>query len=114
MHKTQFARLDQALTMALDVPVTAWQERTKPESEVTVFFEANALFRVFRFQPSIKNASVAKRKRFSQSGRWDSNPRMSAWKADALPLGDSRTGDYNSTATVVDGQACVAFMFFIM
>src|SRR5688572_33136391 len=26
----------------------------------------------------------------SQSGRWDSNPRISAWKADALPLGDSR------------------------
>ena len=25
-----------------------------------------------------------------QSGRRDSNPRMSAWKADALPLGDSR------------------------
>jgi hypothetical protein len=24
------------------------------------------------------------------SGRWDSNPRISAWKADALPLGDSR------------------------
>src|SRR6185503_20935406 len=27
-----------------------------------------------------------------QSGRWDSNPRISAWKADALPLGDSREG----------------------
>ena len=25
-----------------------------------------------------------------KSGRWDSNPRMSAWKADALPLGDAR------------------------
>jgi hypothetical protein len=25
-----------------------------------------------------------------QSGRRDSNPRISAWKADALPLGDSR------------------------
>src|SRR5688572_15789113 len=24
------------------------------------------------------------------TGRWDSNPRISAWKADALPLGDSR------------------------
>src|SRR5215208_2502982 len=26
----------------------------------------------------------------SKSGRRDSNPRISAWKADALPLGDSR------------------------
>src|ERR1043165_5446849 len=26
----------------------------------------------------------------NQSGRRDSNPRISAWKADALPLGDSR------------------------
>jgi hypothetical protein len=26
----------------------------------------------------------------TKSGRWDSNPRISAWKADALPLGDSR------------------------
>jgi predicted nucleotidyltransferase component of viral defense system len=25
-----------------------------------------------------------------ESGRRDSNPRISAWKADALPLGDSR------------------------
>ncbi len=23
-------------------------------------------------------------------GRWDSDPRISAWKADALPLGDAR------------------------
>ncbi len=29
-----------------------------------------------------------------QSGRRDSNPRISAWKADALPLGDSRMNRY--------------------
>lgn len=30
--------------------------------------------------------------RLARSGRRDSNPRISAWKADALPLGDSRQG----------------------
>jgi hypothetical protein len=31
---------------------------------------------------------------FSRSGRRDSNPRIVAWKATALPLGDSRIVTY--------------------
>ena len=33
------------------------------------------------------------------SGQRDSNPRMSAWEADALPLGDARMG-FNSTTAI--------------
>ena len=38
---------------------------------------------------SMKNDAV-KRRESSWSGQRDSNPRMSAWEADALPLGDAR------------------------
>ena len=43
---------------------------------------------------SEKHSKIAHRKRCERfltwSGRRDSDPRISAWKADALPLGDSR------------------------
>jgi hypothetical protein len=38
------------------------------------------------------------------SGRWDSNPRMSAWKADALPLGDARLQNHSTNLKMM-GQA---------
>ena len=43
--------------------------------------------------PSIeikKRHTLSRWRLMNQSGRRDSNPRISAWKADALPLGDSR------------------------
>ncbi len=42
---------------------------------------------------------------FGKSGRRDSNPRISAWKADALPLGDSRDLFPDFTVSDADGQA---------
>ncbi len=39
-----------------------------------------------------------------ESGRRDSNPRILAWKANALPLGDARV-EHDSTVRDADGQA---------
>ena len=41
----------------------------------------------------------------SQSGRPDSNRRMSAWKADALPLGDARVGMFILPAVKASGKS---------
>src|SRR5512133_3858721 len=48
-----------------------------------------------------------------KSGRWDSNPRISAWKADALPLGDSRVQKLYLRAVLYGCFAFWASNFFV-
>ena len=45
-----------------------------------------------------------------KSGRWDSNPRISAWKADALPLGDARVVLRLYTATPRSSRERIDFV----